>query len=111
MTRGNLTKEEYGPYYQTYLNMVDDKLSLKDAFLGVGIMSSFYSELDEDKLLYRYSDGKWSMKEVFQHVVDTERVFAHRAFRIGRLDPTPLPGFDQNVFMTPSGADAKSLDQ
>jgi DinB superfamily len=51
--------------------------------------------IDEGKAAYRYSPGKWSLKEVVGHVTDTERVFAYRALVFSRNDSTPLPGFDQ----------------
>ena len=48
---------------------------------------------------YRYAAGKWSIKEIVGHLSDTERVFAYRALRIGRGDPTPLPGYDDQGYV------------
>jgi len=45
---------------------------------------------------HRYAAEKWSVKEVIGHVIDAERIFAYRALRIARHDPTPLPGFEQD---------------
>jgi hypothetical protein len=44
-----------------------------------------------DKFDYRYAEGKWNIKEIIQHVIDTERIFGYRALRISRNDQTPLP--------------------
>ena len=49
---------------------------------------------------FRYAEGKWSVKEVLGHVLDTERVFAYRALRFGRNDPTVLSSMDQDLFMS-----------
>jgi hypothetical protein len=43
-----------------------------------------------DKFDYRYAEGKWNIKEIIQHVIDTERIFGYRALRISRNDQTPL---------------------
>jgi hypothetical protein len=54
-----------------------------------------------------YAPGKWTVNDVLQHIVDTERVFAYRALRFARGDRTHLPGFDQDLFARHAGADAR----
>ncbi|MCB0812844.1 MAG: DinB family protein, partial [Flavobacteriales bacterium] len=46
---------------------------------------------------HRYAPDKWTIRELFQHLVDTERVFQYRALSFARGDTTPLPGFDENA--------------
>jgi hypothetical protein len=58
----------------------------------------FYASLPEEKAHYAYADGKWTIIELLQHIIDAERVFTYRATRIARKDTTPLPGFDENAF-------------
>jgi hypothetical protein len=45
------------------------------------------------------AEGKWTIKEVIGHLLDTERVFAYRLLRISRGDATELPGFDENSYV------------
>ncbi len=54
---------------------------------------------DPDGGEYRYAAGKWSLKEVLGHMIDTERIFAYRALCIARGEQQPLPGFDQEEYM------------
>ena len=58
---------------------------------------------------HRYEPGKWSIKEVVGHVVDAERIFAYRALRIARNDPTPLAGFEQDGYVASANFGAAVL--
>jgi uncharacterized damage-inducible protein DinB len=69
----------------------------------------FYVNLPEDKADYAYADGKWTIKEVLQHVIDAERVFVYRALRISRKDTAPLASFNENEFAQNSNATARTL--
>lgn len=90
---------EYSEYYQSYIDLVEGD----DIFIALeegnrsalNILNSF----SQSKGDYRYADGKWTLKEVIGHIMDTERVFAYRALAIARGDRTPLPGFDQNEYV------------
>ncbi len=69
----------------------------------------FYTSLPEEKANYAYAEGKWTIIELLQHILDAERVFAYRATRIARMDATPLPGFDENSFAANSQAGKRNF--
>ncbi len=69
----------------------------------------FILSLPEDKLLYRYAEGKWSIKEVIIHLIDMERIYTYRALRFARNDKTILPGFDDNEYVKHSGANNRDI--
>lgn len=58
---------------------------------------------------HTYQRGKWSVNDLLQHTVDTERIFAYRALRIARRDATALPGFDQEPYALNAHADGRDL--
>jgi hypothetical protein len=60
---------------------------------------------------FRYAPGKWSVREVLGHLMDTERVFQLRALWFAREDPQPLPGFDENDWGAATGAGSRPLDR
>jgi uncharacterized damage-inducible protein DinB len=69
----------------------------------------FVQNIPMDKFDYRYAEGKWTIKEIIQHIIDTERIFAYRALRISRNDLTPLPGFDENIFAENTSANSRTI--
>jgi len=57
-----------------------------------------------------YASGKWTIRDIIQHIIDTERVFSYRALRIARNDKTLLPGFDENLFASQAHGASRKLD-
>ena len=79
-------------------------------YLGLKNVTDFFKSISNDKLTYKYAEDKWTIKEIFQHIIDTENIFMYRCLRIARHDQTPLAGFDQNDYILPSLANKKSIE-
>ena len=111
MNTSDLKTTEYNTYYNRYLSLVSKETTLIDGLKkDSDMVLQFFESIPSDKLTYRYAEGKWSIKEVFQHLIDTERVFQHRCFRFSRHDKTGISGFEQDDYITPSQANNKSLE-
>ena len=65
--------------------------------------------LTEAASQYRYAEGKWSIRELLGHLVDTERIFAYRALCLARGERQPLPGFDENAYVENAGFERRTL--
>jgi uncharacterized damage-inducible protein DinB len=98
-------ESEAAPYYFTYINQVrgNDALHVIEAQLAE--MSAFCAKISEEKSLYRYAPEKWSIRQVLNHLSDTERSCTFRAFWFARGFETALPSFDQNVAVAHANAD------
>lgn len=91
-------------FYHKYIFQVADD-NLVEAFRNnTNYAPNFLSSISPEKYDYRYEDGKWTIKEVLQHIIDSERVFSYRALRFARKDQTALPGFDENLFAANANA-------
>lgn len=111
MTKTDLNTSEFDTYYSRYIAKISDKTTLRKGFeTGKNTVINFFESIPDEKLEYRYQPDKWSIKEVFQHLIDTERIFMYRCFRIARQDTTALTGFDQNIYVAPSNAHHKSIE-
>lgn len=89
---------EYAAFYETYVSKVPED-DLTAAFRKhTAALLAFLNKVPAKKWDHAYAPGKWTVKQVLQHMIDTERVFAYRALNFARKDPNPLPGFDENEF-------------
>lgn len=95
-------------FYHNYINQVPEDDIMKAFQKGSPSFIQFFENIPISKREYRYAEGKWSIKEVLQHIVDAERVFDYRALCFARKDPAPLPGFDENIFAANAKADKRS---
>ena len=97
-------------YYYKYINLVNEN-DLDQAFQKHQTdLIATLSEVPADKWDYSYAEGKWTIKEVVQHIIDGERIFCYRALCFARKDKTALPGFDENTYAAASKADKRSKD-
>ncbi len=112
MTRTDLKLTELNEYFFRYTNKLPAETKLREGFeIGKDALVNFFKNIPEERLTYRYATDKWSIKEVLQHLIDTERIFMYRCFRIARRDSAPLTGYDQNIYNAPSRADQKSFNE
>lgn len=104
-------KHSYGDYYENYISLVKEN-ELFSAFDHSANQSlTFWSELTEEQGDYRYAEGKWSIKELLQHIIDTERIFSYRALAFARGEKMALPGYDENQYADNCLADSRSLKE
>lgn len=96
-------------YFDRYINLVAD----------VELLEAFDASIDQinklDRSLFdklegkRYVPGKWTVHDIFQHIIDTERILSYRALRFARNDETQLPGFEEDLFGANTKANERTL--
>ncbi len=104
-------QSEFAPYYGTYVNAMPDG-DVVAALADQGEETfALLSALSEQDASFRYAPDKWTIRDLVQHLADSERVFAYRALRFARGDETPLPGFDQEPYAQAAKADRRPLGE
>ncbi len=97
-------------YYKQYIQLVTED------YLGVALKNSLGAIETIDINLFHnigdtvYAPGKWTVKDILQHLIDSERVFSYRAMRFAREDSTELPGYDENLYAKTALASSRSLE-
>lgn len=90
--------DQYPEYYHGYISGVPETECLDAITSNELMMRSFFEELSDNFLDNSYEPGKWTVREVVQHIIDVERVMAYRALRFARADTTDIPGFDHDAW-------------
>jgi hypothetical protein len=98
----NVNDHEYGEYYKNYIELVQTDSMLDELHTSVSSLRSLLIDLSIEQSEYRYADGKWSIKELIQHLIDTEKVFIYRALRFVRSDRQELLGYDHDEYVAQS---------
>ena len=102
---GRPTTDEAAPYYFTYINQVTGDDPLHEMERQADEVLPFLSGISDEKSLHHYAPGKWSIRQVLNHVTDTERAFAFRALWFARGFEVSLPSYDQNIAAAGAQAD------
>jgi hypothetical protein len=100
---------EYDPCYWKYIELVPDGDIVEILSSQINNTLAQLGKASDEKACQSYAPGKWSIKEVVGHVIDSERIFAYRALRISRNDKTPLAGFEQDDYVAGTNFNTRPL--
>lgn len=95
-------------FYHGYISKVKENDLMPALRNSTSELFDMLNAIPKEKYEYRYAEGKWTVKDVVQHMIDGERVFTYRALRFARKDDTPLPGFEENLFAQTAKADKRN---
>ena len=102
---------DYPVFYETYIKLVDEEDLVQTMRLSLQEIVDFLDRITPDKADYRYAEGKWTVKELLQHVIDTERIFSYRGLCFARGEQQSLPGFDENAYAQNADVSGRSLKE
>ena len=102
---------EYSSYFARYVSLVPESDVLAALENQVNAIQSALGTLTEERAGFRYAADKWSVRQVFGHIIDAERVFGYRALCIARGEMLSLPSFDENAYAAAAGHDRSRLPE
>lgn len=111
MNSNELSENEYSVFHATYIKAIGNVDLLEELEISLHDFIKFVQNIPLDKFDYCYAEGKWTIKEIIQHIIDSERIFAYRALRISRNDKTPLPGYEENSYVANTNANSRSIQE
>jgi len=91
-------KDEYNAFYQTYISQIEGQNPIERLKKQKTEFTDLLKAITEEQSNSAYAEGKWTIKEVLNHINDIERIFTFRALTIARGDEQPLPGMDHNLY-------------
>ena len=103
------TTNDYDPFYHNYVMNVQEDDLRKGFENQSSILDSFLSSIPESKADHAYAEGKWTVKQLLQHMIDAERIFTHRALWFARQSAAPLSGFDENEYAVIADVSKRSI--
>lgn len=109
MESNQLPVNEYAKFYSPYINALGNVVLIEELEICLYDFIKFVQNIPMDKFDFRYAEGKWTIKDIIQHLIDAEHVFSYRALRISRNDKTPLPGFNENDYVDNTNANVRSI--
>lgn len=100
--------DSYPAYFAKYINLITEDEVITALQNQQKNAAQFFESISEEQSLYSYAENKWTIKEVLQHVIDCERIFAYRALSIARRDSNILPSFNENQYAANAEANKRS---
>lgn len=104
-------KDECGNFYQGYIDAATGSSVYELVQIHPEAIKSSILAIPNDKADYSYAPGKWTIKQMLQHMIDTERVFSYRALRVSRNDATPMAGFDENQYAENAPVSHRTIEE
>lgn len=97
----------YPPYFDNYISKVSETDVIDALEKNHNYFKNFLATLPEERGNFAYANGKWTIKQVINHLSDAERVFSYRALRFARRDPQQVLPFEEDDY---AAASAKEIE-
>lgn len=109
MNSDQLAENEYSGGFATYIKEAGAVNLIEELEISLHDFIRFVQNIPMDKFDYRYAEGKWTIKDIIQHIIDCERIFAYRALRFSRNDKTPLASFEEDDYANSTDSNSRSI--
>ena len=98
------------PFYQNYISKAPDEDVAKAIRTNTKNFRKLLKRIPKKKIDYAYEEGKWTIREMLQHIIDAERVFSYRALAFARHETQRLPNFPEDNYAAVAGAGNRTIE-
>lgn len=98
-------------YFDRYINLCDDVEIVQAIQTSINELDNAPLEKWEALADKVYAPGKWTIKDILQHLTDTERIFAYRSLAFARGESQPVPSFDEDGYAANAKANDRSIEE
>ena len=106
-----LNLETVPSFYKNYVKQIEETDLLQALRVSGHRCLELVHSIPEEKVDFRYADGKWTIRELLCHIIDAERIFTYRALRFARNDKTDLAGFEENDYAPQANASGRIVQK
>jgi uncharacterized damage-inducible protein DinB len=100
----------YPTYFDNYISLVKGEHIYEELYQSYMDTMELVTSLDLETLHFRYAEGKWTILDILQHIMDAERIFCYRALCFARMEKVALPGFDENEYVIAGKATVRNIN-
>jgi hypothetical protein len=109
MNSREVKNADYPAFYTQYVRPLGEVDLIEILNSSLNDLIATVKDLSPEKLAYQYAPGKWTIKELLQHIIDTERIMSYRALRFSRKDPIDVAGYNENWYTEHSNGKDRDL--
>jgi hypothetical protein len=102
-------KGTYPDYYENYIPLVKNNSIIEALNENEVEIRKFFASIPSSKENHAYQIGKWTIKQILGHIIDTERIFSYRALRYARKDQTLLPSYEHDDYVKNAELEKRNL--
>jgi hypothetical protein len=108
---GRPSQNEYGSFYSGYISLVPEENCRELLLKSITELEVQLSGIPEERSTFKYGPDKWTIVQLLQHIIDTERIFSYRALCIARGETMLLPGFNEVDYAKAATAEHRTLEE
>jgi hypothetical protein len=97
-------------YFDRYIDKCDDVEIFESIQMSITELEN--APIEKWKSLGNkvYAPGKWTIKDILQHLIDTERIFSYRVLAFARNETQAMPTFDEDDYANAAQANNRKLE-
>lgn len=100
---------EHISYYKQYIRLAPDGDIVETMARQIATTTAYFEQLTPEQAVWRPAPGEWCPTDIIGHLVDAERLFSNRAWRLARGDMALPESMEPDDYAAAAGYAARPL--